>query len=73
MTIVMHAAEGTVQPGGLWSAPAAAAQAVLLYFVVYCVVAVVGLVGFDRKAWRAPVPSGASVYEAQPEAQPQAR
>ena len=72
MTIVMHAAEGTVQPGGLWSAPAAAAQAVLLYSVVYCVVAV-GLVVFDRKAWRAPVPSGTSVYEAQPEAQPQAR
>ncbi len=59
MTIVMHAAEGTVQPGALWSAPAAAAQAVLLYSVVYCVVAI-GLVVFDLKAWRAPASSGAT-------------
>jgi membrane protease YdiL (CAAX protease family) len=65
MTIVMHAAEGTVQPGALWSAPAAAAQAVLLYSVVYCVVAI-GLVIFDRKAWRAPAPSGATTLPVMP-------
>src|SRR5215218_3080160 len=59
MTIVMHATEGTVQPGALWSAPAAAAQAGLLYSVVYCVVAL-GLVVFDWKAWRPPAPSGAA-------------
>ena len=59
MTIVMHAAEGTIHPQALWSAPAAATQAGLLYSVVYCVVAI-GLVIFDRKAWRAPAPSGAT-------------
>src|SRR5215203_2585524 len=59
MIIVMHATEGTVQPGALWSAPAAAAQAGLLYSVVYCVVAL-GLVVFDWKAWRPPAPSGAA-------------
>jgi uncharacterized protein len=59
MTIVMHAAEGTVQPGALWSAGAAQLQAGLLYSAVYCVVAL-GLVVFDRKAWRAPAPSGAA-------------
>lgn len=34
-------------------------------------VVAIGLVIFDRKAWRARAPSATSVYEAQPEAQPQ--
>jgi len=59
MTIVMHAAEGTIHPNELWAAGAAQLQAGLLYSVVYCVVAL-GLVVFDRKAWRAPAPSAAA-------------
>ncbi len=65
MTIVMHAAEGTVSPAALWSAPAVAAQGALLYSVVYCVVAI-GLVIFDREAWRAPAPSGATTPPVMP-------
>ncbi len=59
MIIVMHAAEGTISPAALWSAPAAAAQGALLYSVVYCAVAI-GLVIFDWKAWRAPAPTRAT-------------
>ncbi len=58
MTIVMHAAEGTVHPQALW--PASAAQAGLLYSVVYCVVAI-GLVIFDRQLWRGPASAPATV------------
>jgi hypothetical protein len=51
MTIVMHAAEGTIYSNELWAA--AQLTAGLLYSVVWCAVAI-GLVIFDRKAWREP-------------------
>jgi len=54
VTIIMHAAEGTVHPEALWSA--SAAQVGLLYSVVYCVVAI-GLVIFDWQLWRGPAPA----------------
>ncbi len=53
MTIVSHAAQGTITIGVLWSAGADFAQANLLNGVVLSVVAI-GLVVFDWKAWRAP-------------------
>src|SRR5918998_3335551 len=54
MTIVSHAAQGTIQIGALWSVGAADfAQANLIFGLVTSVVAI-GLVVFDRKAWRAP-------------------
>jgi membrane protease YdiL (CAAX protease family) len=53
MTIVSHSAQGTIQIGALWPAGADFAQAILLNSVVLSVVAI-GLVVFDRKAWRAP-------------------
>jgi uncharacterized protein len=56
MTIVSHAAQGTIQIGALWPAGADFAQAMLLNSVVLSVVAI-GLVVFDRKAWRAPAAS----------------
>jgi membrane protease YdiL (CAAX protease family) len=56
MTLVSHAAQGTITIGGLWSAGADFAQANLLNGVVLSVVAI-GLVVFDRKAWRAPAPA----------------
>jgi len=56
MTLVSHAAQGTITIGGLWSAGADFAQANLLNGVVLSVVAI-GLVLFDRKAWRAPAPA----------------
>ena len=59
MTIIMHAAEGTVQPGALWSAGAAQLQAGLLYSVVWCAV-VIGLVIFDWRFWRGPAAAKAT-------------
>src|SRR5918995_1878570 len=53
MTIIAHAAQGTITIGALWPAGADFAQAILLNSVVLSVVAI-GLVVFDRKAWRAP-------------------
>ena len=53
MTIVSHAAQGTIQIGALWPAGADFAQAMLLNSVVLSVVAI-GLVVLDWKAWRAP-------------------
>jgi uncharacterized protein len=53
MTIVSHAAQGTIQIGALWPAGADFEQAMLLNSVVLSVVAI-GLVVFDRKAWRSP-------------------
>jgi hypothetical protein len=63
MTIVSHAAQGTIQIGGLWSAGADFAQAMLLNSVVLSVVAI-GLVVFDWKAWRGPAPAPATVQPA---------
>src|ERR687897_831898 len=59
MTIVSHAAQGTIQIGALWPAGADFAQAMLLNGVVLSAVAI-GLVVFDRKAWRAPAPAQAT-------------
>src|SRR5215204_4130581 len=53
MTIVSHSAQGTIQIGAFWPAGTDFAQAILLNSVVLSVVAI-GLVVFDRKAWRAP-------------------
>jgi uncharacterized protein len=66
ITIVSHAAQGTITVGGLWSAGADLAQATLLYAVVASVVAV-GLVVFDRHAWRGPA---AAETTTQPRAMP---
>ena len=53
ITLVSHATQGTITTGALWSASADVAQATLLFSIVASAVAV-GLVAFDRKAWRAP-------------------
>jgi uncharacterized protein len=53
MTIVSHAVQGTITIGGMWSAGADFAQANLIFGVVASAVAI-GLVVFDRKAWRSP-------------------
>ncbi|HZA44355.1 MAG TPA: hypothetical protein VE568_03505, partial [Rubrobacter sp.] len=50
--------QGTITIGGMWSAGADFAQANLLNGVVFSVVAI-GLVVFDRKAWRSPAPAEA--------------
>jgi membrane protease YdiL (CAAX protease family) len=63
MTLVMHAAEGTIRPNDLWAAGAAQVQAGLLYSVVWCAVAI-GLVIFDRQLWRGPAPARATVQPA---------
>ena len=61
MTIVSHAAQGTITIGGLWSAgPADFAQANLLNGVVLSVVAI-GLVVLDWQFWRGPAPAPATV------------
>ena len=59
MTIVMHATEGTIHPNELWSVGAAATAAQAIYPVVWFAVAI-GLVIFDRKAWRGPAAAGAT-------------
>jgi CAAX protease family protein len=53
ITLVSHATQGTITIGALWSASADVAQATLLFSIVASAVAI-GLVAFDRKAWRAP-------------------
>jgi membrane protease YdiL (CAAX protease family) len=53
MTLISHAAQGTIQIGALWPAGADFAQANLLFGVVSSAVAI-GLVVFDRKAWLGP-------------------
>ncbi len=53
ITLVSHATQGTVTIGGFWSAGPDFAQANLLFGVVASAVAI-GLVVFDRKAWRGP-------------------
>ena len=63
MTVVSHAAQGTITIGGLWSAGADFAQANLLNGVVLSVVAI-GLVVFDWQSWRGPAPVPATVQPA---------
>jgi hypothetical protein len=58
ITLVSHAAQGTIQIGGLWSASADLAQANLLFGLVASAVAI-GLVVFDWQAWRGPAPATA--------------
>ena len=68
MTIVSHAAQGTITIGGLWPAGADFARANLLNGVVLSVVAI-GLVVFDWQFWRGPAPVPAMVqpaYEGEP-------
>jgi membrane protease YdiL (CAAX protease family) len=65
MTLVSHAAQGTVTIGGLWSVGADFAQANLIFGVVASAVAI-GLVVFDRKAWRGPAPVPATTVQSVP-------
>jgi len=60
MTLVSHAAQGTITIGGLWSSGADFAQANLLIGVVLSVVAT-GLVVFDWQVWCSPAPAPATV------------
>ncbi|HVF02261.1 MAG TPA: hypothetical protein VNA27_13135, partial [Rubrobacteraceae bacterium] len=63
MTLVSHAAQGTITIGGLWPAGADFAQATLLNGVVLSVVAI-GLVIFDWQFWGSPAPAPATVQPA---------
>jgi membrane protease YdiL (CAAX protease family) len=63
MTLVMHAAEGTIHPNQLWSVGASAATAQAIYPVVWFVVAI-GLVILDWRFWRGPAPARATVQPA---------
>jgi hypothetical protein len=65
ITLVSHAAQGTITIGGLWSAGPDFAQANLLFGVVASAVAI-GLVIFDRKAWRGPAPAPATTVPSVP-------
>jgi membrane protease YdiL (CAAX protease family) len=56
ITLIAHATQGTITIGGLWSAGADLAQANLLFGVVASAVTF-GLVIFDWKTWRGPVPA----------------
>jgi CAAX protease family protein len=60
ITIVSHAAQGTITIGGFWSAGSDLAQANLLFGVVASAVAI-ALVVLDWKAWRGPAPVLATV------------
>ncbi len=63
MTIVMHAAEGTIHPSELWAVGAASASGQAIYAVVWFAVAI-GLVIFDWQFWRGPAPAPATVRPA---------
>jgi membrane protease YdiL (CAAX protease family) len=65
ITLIAHATQGTITIGGFWSAGADLAQANLLMGVVASAVAI-GLVVFDRKAWRAPAPARATTVPSVP-------
>ena len=53
LVLLAHATQGTIKIGAPWSASADVAQALLVYAFVASAVAI-GLVIFDRKAWRSP-------------------
>jgi uncharacterized protein len=53
MTLISHGVQGTITIGELWSVGADFARANLITGIVLLAVAI-GLVVFDRKAWRAP-------------------
>jgi hypothetical protein len=65
ITLLSHAAQGTITIGGLWSVGADFAQANLIFGLVASAVAI-GLVIFDRKAWRGPAAAGAKTQQAMP-------
>jgi uncharacterized protein len=65
ITLIAHATQGTITIGGLWSSGADLAQANLLFSVVASAVAI-GLVVFDRKAWRTPAPARATTVPSIP-------
>jgi hypothetical protein len=65
MTIVSHAAQGTITIGGLWSVGADFAQANLIFGLVGSAVAI-GLVVFDWKFWRGPAPAPATTVLSAP-------
>jgi membrane protease YdiL (CAAX protease family) len=65
ITLIAHATQGTITIGGLWSAGADLAQALLVFSAVASAVAI-GLVVFDRKAWLAPAPARATTVSATP-------
>ena len=65
MTLIAHAAQGTITIGGFWSLGADFARANLLTGVVWLAVAI-GLVVFDRKAWRGPAAAETTTPEAVP-------
>ena len=65
ITLIAHATQGTITIGGFWSAGGDFAQANLLMGVVASAVAI-GLVVFDRKAWRAPAPARATTVPSVP-------
>jgi membrane protease YdiL (CAAX protease family) len=69
ITLIAHATQGTITIGGFWSAGADLAQANLLMGVVASAVAI-GLVVFDRKAWRAPTPARATTVPSVPPRRP---
>ncbi len=63
ITLVSHAAQGTITIGGFWPAGADFAQANLLFGFVASAVAI-GLVVFDWQAWRGPAPAPATAHPA---------
>ena len=65
MTLIAHAAQGTITIGGFWSLGTDFARANLLTGVVWSAVAI-GLVVFDLKAWRAPAAPETTTPEAMP-------
>jgi uncharacterized protein len=65
MTLISHAAQGTIVIGGFWSLGTDFARANLLTGVVWLAVAI-GLVVFDRKAWRAPAAPETTTPEPMP-------
>ncbi len=65
LTLVSHAAEGTIRSGAYWAVGVAAVRMHWLYPVVWCAVAV-ALVAYDWQAWRAPGAAGATPPVAAP-------
>jgi len=59
ITLISHAAQGTITISGFWAAGADLAQANLLFGIVASAFAI-GLVVFDWKAWRTPAPPEAT-------------
>src|SRR5215217_9711471 len=65
MTLMSHAAQGTIIIGGFWSLGADFARANLLTGLVWLAVAI-GLVVFDRKAWLGPAAAETTTPQAMP-------